>query len=128
MTLIQIVEANAALKQLSKKEWDYASAHKLVMLKRKLAPHVEFYSEKEHAIAREYGEKSADGKLIVDSAGGISFTEENSAHFFAERYKLRNVEIAEPIEAIHIPQPDAITPACLEALERFIVFEEATNA
>lgn len=123
--LIQCVNAYAALLPLMDREWDYKTAHGLMMLKRKLQLHASFFSQEEMKLAQEFAEKDENGQIRWKGAGRFAFQDPSRAkEYDSRRTELGAVEIQEQWEPLRIPVPEAIKPAQLEALEGFIEFYE----
>lgn len=123
--LIQYVNAYAALQPLMDCEWDYKTAHALMMLKRKLQPHASFFSQEELKLVEEFAEKDEKGKVAWKGAGRFNFQDPSRAEEYnKKRMELGMVEIQEELEMVRAPIPATIKPAQLEALEGFIEFYE----
>lgn len=131
MKLIQYITAHVALMTLMKKEFPYAISYKLVALKRRIAPKVEFYAEEERKLVERFGERDEKGKLKIS---GSHFNckgdtpEEVAANVREyERLKaeLNAVDDDEPFEAITLKLPDdmCITPDVIESFDGFVKFE-----
>lgn len=129
MQLIQCVSAYIALLALSDKECDYRTAHALVTLKRMLKPHVEFYAGEEKKLVSEYAEKDERGDVVFTPQGTFKFRNEAKAgEYAARRAELNAVPVAEDFSPASVSMPVSISPAHLEALEGFLVFEEGASA
>jgi len=110
MYLKQCVDAYAAVAAMMEKEWDYKTAHALVMLKRKLQPQVDFFAKEEMKLAKEYAKLDKKGNIIFTERGTFPFREKEKAQ--------------EDFKPLRVPMPERITPAQLDALEGFLEFEE----
>ncbi len=128
MKLFEVVEAYKAVKELMQSEWDYASAYKLVTIKRQLEPNAEFYDAEEFELVSKYGDKDEQGKVIIDGAGRFTVSADVRADFFAARNELREVAVIDDITPITVKPPQMIRPALIEALEGFVTFEEGEDA
>lgn len=123
MQLIQCVSAYLALIALSDKEYDYRTAHALTVLKRKLKPHVEFYTAEERKLVSEYAQKDDAGKAVFTPHGTFVFKDGAKPEEYAERRaELGAVEVGEEFAPVCASAPSAISPAHLEALEGFVCF------
>lgn len=123
--LIQCVNAYAALQPLMDQEWDYKTAHALMMLKRRLQPHASFFSQEEMKLAEEFAEKDEDGKIQWKGTGRFAFQDPSRSQEYAgRRMELGMVEVQEAWNPIRASVPASIKPAQLEALEGFIEFYE----
>lgn len=125
MYLKQCVDAYAAVLAMMEKEWDYATAHALVTLKRKLQPQADFFTKEELKLAKEYAKLDKKGNIIFTERGTFPFREKEKAQEYAERRtELGMVEAQEDFKPLRVPMPERITPAQLDALEGFLEFEE----
>lgn len=126
MYLKQCADAYVAVLKMMEQEWDYDTAHALMMLKRRLQPEVEFFTREELKLAKEYAELDEQGEIRFTGRGTFRFREKEKAQeYAARRTELGMVGVQEPFELLHLPKPGRITPVQLEALEPFIAFEEA---
>lgn len=125
MYLKQCVDAYGAVLTMMEKEWDYATAHALVTLKRKLQPHADFFTKEEMKLAKEYAKLDKKGNITLTERGTFLFREPGKAgEYAARRTELGTVEVQEEFKPMHVPMPERITPAQLDALEGFLTFEE----
>jgi len=125
MLLIEAVAAYTAAMQMMEREMDYATAHALLLLKKRLQPHAEFYAERELELARSYGAKDDEGRVQTDELGRFTFRDEEAGREHNRRkLELGSVELQENWEKLRAPRPERISPAVLEALSAFIVFTE----
>ena len=131
MKLIQYVTAHIALMTLMKKEFPYAASFKLVDLKRRIAPKVEFYTAEEQKLVCEYAKCDDKGRPIIngdrfDCRGETP--EEVSANAKAyEKKKLELCSVEDEEEQakikLKLPENVCISPEVVEALDAFIEFE-----
>lgn len=125
MKLVECVKAYGAAQELSEKEWDYKTAYALVVLKRRLAEPVGFYSREEMKLVAEYAEKDEKGNVRLDERGTFTFAQpERAGEYIQKRQELGQVEADWPHKPLRAPAPGFIKPAQLEALEGFLTFEE----
>lgn len=125
MYLIQCVNAYTAIMALEERECDYKTAHALVMMKRKLQPHIEFFTKHEMRLVEEYARRGEDGKIELTDRGSFVFADPTKAAEYARRRTdLGMVDVGEDITPLCVPAPAAIRPAHLEALEGFLKFED----
>lgn len=127
MILLECVTAYMAVQALMEQPFPYKAAHALMMLKRKMQPHVEFFSQEEMKLVEEFAEKDVVNKKILwTDKGAFRFDAgKDPSEYARRRVDLGAVEVEWGIERIKVPCPASITPAQLEALEKFIEFEEA---
>lgn len=128
MYLIQCVNAYTAVLALAEKECDYNTAYALVMLKRKLQPHVDFFVAQEMELVEKYARKDDDGKVIMTERGGFVFADPSKAEEYeTRRRQLGMVDVAGEFEPVCVPVPATITAIHLEALEGFLNFEGGSD-
>lgn len=101
--LIECVAAYIAVCGLWTREADFRVAHALMMLKRRLAPHVQFVLEQEKMIKKA----NDDDKTREKKLAALHLTE---------------VEVD---ERVRLDAPGKMTPEQVEALELFCEFGEA---
>lgn len=125
MVLLQCVNAYVAVQSLMSKEWDYRTAYALVMLRRELRPHAEYYQQQELALVDIYARKDDKGEVVWTSKDRFAFRDQSKAgEFFEKRRELGLLEVQDEIRPRKVPAPGVIQPAVLEALEGFLEFEE----
>lgn len=125
MYLIQCVNAYAAAVAMMQREWDYETAHALVLLKGRLQPHVDFFTGEEMKLVEEFAVRDKNGKTAWNENGTFTFAQPERAQEYAEqRTKLGAVEVNEGWKTLRVPRPESIKPVHLEALEGFIQFGE----
>lgn len=125
MYLIQCVNAYAAVLAMNQQEHEYKMAYALAALKRKLQPHVEFFTGEEMKLVEQYSQKDDKGKTILNERGNFTFADPEKAGEYAERRtELGMVEVNEDFQPMRVPAPKTIRPVHLEALEGFMEFEE----
>lgn len=125
MVLLQCVNAYVAVQGMMDKEWDYRTAHALVMLRRELQPHVSYYQQQELRLVDAYAARDQQGKIRWTAEGKFLFRDPKQAEEFGEkRRELGLVEMQEEFKVRKVPAPGMIQPAVLEALEGFLEFEE----
>lgn len=125
MTLIKCVTAYTALLALSSQTMPYDTALAFVLLKKRLAPHVEFFSEKERELVETYAKRDADGNVVMESPGRFVLDpEKNLAEYNRLKRELASTEVPEEFEPVKASCPDKISPAHIEALEGFVEFKE----
>ncbi len=124
MLLIQCVTAYTALTALSKQEMPHKAALAMVLAKKRLAPHVEFYVEKERELVETFAKRDEKGDVIKTGENSFALdTNKDIGEYSRRSRELASTEIPEPIEPIKAPFPDKISPAHIEALEGIIEFE-----
>lgn len=127
MKLHEAVRAYLTIQTLSSRELDYKTAHALMITKKKLQPHVEFYSAEEMKLAEEFGEKDEKGNLVCREGGRFNFAGDgdeyvaNRDEYITKKNALGEVTI-EDFEPIKVPVPERITADQLEALFGIIDF------
>lgn len=125
MRLIQCVNAYTAIVALSEKECDYRTAHVLVMLKRRLQPHVDFFAKEEMELVEQFAVKDDNGKIVMNEHRNFTFADPARSGEYAKlRSDLGMIDIQEQFTPLRAPMPSSIRPVHLEALEGFIEFED----
>ena len=123
MLILKAVTAYLAAMQLMEQEMDYKTAHALVLLKSRLQPHVEYYSQEERKLAQTYGKKDENGCIDMSDNGRFTLESPEAAEEFnRKKTELAQVEIQEEWEKLKCPCPEKIKPVILEALQDFIEF------
>ncbi len=123
MYLIECVNAYLALEGLMQKELDFGTAHALVMLRRELEPHVQFFGAEERKLAKEYAELDEAGELKLSDGGRFEMRAgADAAEYERRRRELGMVEV-EDIKPRRAGNIGAVKPAVLEALSAFLEFE-----
>lgn len=125
MLLIRCVNAYSAVGSMMDKEWDYPTAHALMLLKKKLQPHVDFYSEEEMKLVQEYAQKDEKGEVTWKGNGSFSFRDPKAAEKYNRKIKeLGAVEVEKEFVPVKATAPQSIQPVILEALDGFVEFVE----
>lgn len=125
MLLIQCVTAYTAITALAQQSMDYKTALALVLLKKRLAPHAEFYAQKERELVETYAKRSETGEIIMDGPNRFALdSDKDLAEYNRKRQELASAQIPEEITPVKASGIDRITPAHLEALEGFVEFGE----
>lgn len=124
MILLQVVGAYIAASQMLEQELEYGLSHALVITKRRMQPHFEFFIEQEKKLANEYGIKDADGQVPVSANGSFTFQDAKAGCEFRRRHaELERIQIEQDWSVLKAKAPEKIKGAHLEALEGFIDFE-----
>lgn len=125
MRLIDCVNAYMAAEEMSRRELGFRTAYAIVNLKRKLRPHADFYAGEEMKLVERCARKNRDGKIEIGANGRFEFdSPEKAGEYNKLRAELGDMEAGELFEKIKAPAPAEIKPAELEALGKFIEFEE----
>lgn len=120
MKLIRCVGAYRALNELSKMEWSYAEARRILQLMNCVEPEVRFFAGEELELV-----KKVTGKL-PDSDGTFKVSGEDLALLQHKRLELEQVEVLEGFIPIRLTPPERMRPETLAELEGFVVFEEGS--
>ena len=122
MLLINCVTAYVVLRELMDKEFDYDTAHKIMMLSRKLKPHVDFYGEKERQIMEKFAVKDELGRVKLEKNSWTLKDPCAVDEYRAEITSLGGVVVEGFEEAVRVSATPQIKPSHLEALSGFIEF------
>lgn len=129
MLLIKCVTAYAAVLQLMQRDWDYETAHALIVLKGKLQPHTDFFTKEEMKLVEEFAVRNDKGDIAWNENGTFTFAQPERAKEYNERRaQLGSVEVQESFTALRVPKPASIKPVQLEALQGFIDFDGGGDA
>ncbi len=124
MYLIECVNAYLAATQMQQKEMDYQTAYALLKIKRELQPSVDFFRDEELKLVQKYARTDENGQIQWLENERFAFEDPAGAEQFQkERERLCMTQTDEP-ERRHAPIPERISPAQIEALEKFIGFGE----
>lgn len=124
MLLIKCVTAYTAVQQLMDAECEYKTAHTLLMLKRALQPHVDFFSAKEMELVEQYAVKNEKDKVVMTDGKFQLRDTYAAANFRAAKEDLCGLEIELEWKVCKVAPPKQIKPIHLEALEDLLEFEE----
>lgn len=124
MYLIECISAYIAATQMQQKETGYQTAYALLRVKRELQTQIDFFRDEELKLIKKYARTDENGQIQWLENERFAFEDTASAEEFKrEREKLCMTQTDEP-ETLHAPIPERISPAQLEALEKFIRFGE----
>ena len=125
MKLINAVKANLAANEMCGMIWQYDLALALIKVKRATADEVIFFTEREHGIAMEYAELTADGRLALSPEGRFKHKDPaRGPEYFRRCRELEDTEVSHVPEAIRVKAPAEIRPSWIEALEGYIEFTD----
>ena len=123
MLLIGCVNAYTAVSQLMDAECEYKTAHTLLMLKRALQPHVDFFSTKEMGLVEKYAVKKENGRVAMTDGKFQLADAYAAASFKVEKEELCGVDVDLEWKVRKVAPPKQIKPVHLEALEGLLDFE-----
>lgn len=121
LTLLQCAQTYGSIKEVEKQEFSFATAHALVMAKKELQPHAEFYYQKEQELVERYIDRDENGKPMIDG-NQIRIHRDKAAKYFKERDDLNNVEV--DVTRHTIASISNIKPATLEMLMNVFDFDD----
>ena len=128
MRLLQCVNAYTAIQSMMFDELDYQTAYALVVLKKRLLPHVEFYRKEELRLVNNYAEKDEEGKIKWVDTNRFAFKDSKQVEEYATKFNdLCAVIVQWSYEPLSVPIPERIKPSALEALECFLNFGDGEN-
>lgn len=121
MDLISAAKRYLVLEDLAKKELPYDLALAVFLIRKDLAPHMEFLTREEGALLEEYAKKGEDGRPILTERGSFLFADpERGAEFRGRRDQLYQTEVLQDYKPRKATPPHSISPAELEALDGLI--------
>lgn len=124
MLLLQAVTAYLAVTQMIQSEWEYDLAYALVLLKKELQPHVDFYGAEELKLAEEFGKKDENGKVIYQNGASFECVDAQAGREYnKKRNELGALEIEFAWKCRKVKAPKTIKATYLEALYGLIEFE-----
>lgn len=120
MLLLHCVTAYIALCQLMQEKQPFSLAYEMVLLKKSLQPHVDFYLGEEQKLIARYGRQNEKGKPVFQE-GQLLFVSETAALEYAENH--RELDMV-PVQwtAVSLERPVTIKPAQAEALMEVVQF------
>lgn len=125
MTLMECIAAYAAILDMERQEQPFKLAYGMMTVKKALQPHVNFFSEKELELVKEYAVLGKDGRPELTETGGFRFKDPSRAGEYAvRRAELGAVEVNEELPRLTVPAPKTIQPMHLEALQGLLTFED----
>ena len=125
MYLLECVTAYVAIQAMMETECSYKTAHALYMLKKELQPHADFFVREERKLVAEFAVKDEKGQPVIGENGTFRFRDGvDPSEYERKRRELGTIPVEKEFKAVRAPVPPVIKPAQLEALEKFIVFEE----
>lgn len=114
MTIIKCMKAYKAILELENEKLDFSTAHTLVMGKRALEPHAEFYTGKEQEIVKRYAIPDKDGNLFTAN-GQFKMSANSTTDFMRDKAELDAVEVEVEIKG-KIKRLPEVKPSVLDAL------------
>lgn len=124
MYLIECVNAYLAATQMQQKETDYQTAYALLEVKRELQSSVDFFREEELKLVKKYAKTDENGQVQWLENERFAFDDPEGAERFQKERKMLCMTQTDEPKPRHAPIPERISPAQLEALEKFIRFGE----
>ena len=121
MQLLKAVKAYKAITDLGEEKLNFKTAHSLLVAKKELEPHIEFFTQEEMKLVNEYAVKGEDGKVSFEN-GNFQLTAENAEKYVEKHRELDEVEI--DIKKKRLPPIDNVSISALEALSEIFDFEE----
>lgn len=121
--IIKCIKVFQAITQMGEMDLSYTTAHKLVVAKKELQTHVDFYIEKERELIEKYAEKDENGNWEHD--GKYQIPPEYVKEYLDAHNKLDSieVEISAPWKLKELPEK--VKMPIIEALmEMFELPEE----
>ena len=122
LTLGDCVRAYSGILEVMDSEQTYEISHALVMAKRELDAHMEFFSEKEAELVRKYAKKDEKGEIVRDG-NTVQIDNTVFTEFKAEHDTLDGVEV-EIKERKLKTFPEKIKPAVLDKLLLVFTFPD----
>lgn len=125
MDLISAAKRYLILENMAKKDWNYDLAMAVFLIRKDLAPHMEFLSREEEALMEEYAKKGKDGRPVLTERGSFLFADPSKAgEFFAKRDELYNIDVLSDYKPRMVSSPASISPLELEALDGLVEWRD----
>lgn len=125
LTLLQCAQTYDAIMKIGDQEVSFAIAHGLVMAKKELEPHAEFYYEKERELVEKYVGRDENGNPMVNGTQ-IQIHRDKADEYFKERDELNNVEVN--VTRRRIASIPNVKPAILEMLMNVFDFDDGGDS
>lgn len=127
MELINAAKRYLILEDMAKQTLPYDLALAVHLIRKDLAPHMEFLAREEGALMEEYAKKGEDGRPVLTERGSFLFADPGRGEEFRRR---RDALYRTPVLEDYVPRrsapPREIRPAELEALEGLVEWRERT--
>ena len=121
LNLLKCVKVYDAIAEIENQSTDFSTAHSLVTAKRELESNVQFYSQNEWELAKKYGKRGEDGKVIVDG-NRFQVPPESAAEYKQKLHELNEVVVE--VSRYTIAPPLNVKPSTLEILMEIFDFKE----
>lgn len=122
-TLEQCVKIYNCIGELENQKVGFSTAHGILIVKKAMQPHAEFFSEKERELIAEYAIPDENGNT-VSSNGKFDLRTEDVQSFLAKRCELESVEVELEIKKPTLKGISEISASSLELLMEVFEFEE----
>lgn len=123
ITLKKAFHAYNAIGELMNEKMSFKDAHTLLVAKKELEHHVQFYADKEHELVDKYAIKNENGEVVLNG-NQFQMPTDKIADFAKEHEELDSVEVAVDLKEKTIHGLTEIKPSVLEALMELFDFEE----
>ena len=123
VTLIELVRANLAVKEMERQELPYELAVALVRLRRATQKDFEAFLELEKKLVRKYAILDENGNVTLEN-GHFKFRDSSEAPaYLEERRDLEETAVEVAFSRWAVIPPENITLQALEALSVFLSFK-----
>ena len=123
VSMIELVRANLAVKEMERQEMPYELAAALVKLKRATQKDFEAFLELEKKLVRKYAVLDETGNAALEN-GHFKFRDLSEAPaYLEERRELEETAVEAAISRKAVIPPENISPQALEALSVFLNFK-----
>lgn len=127
LTLIKCTHVFRAIQEIENEKTDFSTAHALIMAKRELAPHVDFYGQSEKELVKEYAIPFENGAAISED-GQFRLAADKYVEFAAKKAELDHVEVELNLTTTKLRTVPALKPATLETLMEVFDFSEVSTS
>ena len=128
MTLMEAVMAHVAAAEMGRQTLPYSLALALVKIKQATQAEMETFAAEERKLVEQYAARDEDGNIRVSGARFTFRDPRDRADYEEDRRRLGETQTEVQQEKLTAPAPDSISPEALEALSKFIDFQEGAKA
>lgn len=123
VNLLQALNAYKAIISLMTEKLPFKTAHALLMAKKELQIHYDFYVEQENSLVQEYALRNKDRTICVEN-NQVQIPSDKLAEFRSHRAELDSIEVSVDLKEPTLYGVTEISPAILEPLLDIFKFEE----
>lgn len=115
LNLLKCLKVYQAIQDVENEKMGFSTAHTLIMAKKQLEPHVEFYSAQEKEIVEKYALRDEHGGCFSTN-GSFRLPNERVPAYNADKAELNGVEVELDLKSVRLKSIPNVKPSTLEAL------------